>query len=71
MKAPKTLMWNKAKTVLVAVGDPEGRFFYCAEGAEIPDDAPLKAELIVKVMPPAKNKMAEPPFRKSAAEKEY
>jgi len=35
-------MWNKSKTVLVPVGDPEGKFFYCAEGYPIPDDAPLK-----------------------------
>jgi hypothetical protein len=62
MKAPATLMWNKAKTLLVPVGDPEGRFFAYAEGADIPEDSPLK------VMPPAKNKMAEAPMRKSAAE---
>jgi len=42
MKAPIGLMWNKAKTFLVPVGDPEGRFFYCAEGAEIPEGLPLK-----------------------------
>jgi hypothetical protein len=59
-------MWNKAKTYLVPVGDPEGRFFYCAEGADIPDDSPLK--VIEKVMPAAKNKMAEAPMRKSAVE---
>ena len=62
MKAPTTLMWNKSKTLLVPVGDPEGRFFYCAEGADIPDSAPLK------VMPAAKNRMVEAPMRKSAAE---
>jgi len=59
MKAPATLMWNKSKTLLVPVGDPEGRFFYCAEGAEIPDDAPRK------VVEKVKNKMVEPPFRKA------
>jgi hypothetical protein len=58
MKAPATLMWNKAKTLLVPVGDPEGRFFYCAEGAEIPDDAPLK------VVEKVKNKMMDAPPRK-------
>ena len=62
MKAPVGLMWNKSKTLLVPVGDPEARFFYCAEGADIPDDVPLK------VMPPAKNKMVEAPQRKSATE---
>jgi len=40
--APCTLMWNKAKTYLVPVGHPEARFFYCAEGYPIEDDAPLK-----------------------------
>jgi hypothetical protein len=35
-------MWNKAKTYLVPVGHPEARFFYCAEGYPIEDDAPLK-----------------------------
>jgi hypothetical protein len=54
------LMWNKSKTLLVPVGDPEGKFFCCAEGAEIPDDAPLK------VMPPAENKNMGRPARKSA-----
>ncbi len=42
MKAPATLLWNKSHTLLVPAGDPEGRFFYCAEGAEIPDGLPLK-----------------------------
>ena len=42
MKAPTTLMWNKSKTLLVPVGDPEARFFYCAEGYPIPDNAPLR-----------------------------
>ena len=68
MKAPATLMWNKAKTLLVPVGDPEGRFFACAEGADIPDDSPLK--VIEKVMPAAKNKMADVPFRKSVEPRE-
>jgi hypothetical protein len=40
--APTALMWNKAKTLLVPIGDPEGRFFYCGEGYPIPDNAPLK-----------------------------
>lgn len=40
--APCTLMWNKSKTLLVPVGDPEGKFFAYAEGYPIPDDAPLK-----------------------------
>lgn len=56
-------MWNKAKTYLVPVGDLEGRFFAYAEGADIPDDSPLK--VVEKVMPAAKNKMAGMPFRKS------
>ncbi len=64
MKAQTGLMWNKSKTLLVPVGDPEGKFFYCGAGAEIPDGIPLK------VMPPAKNKMVEAPARKSAAERE-
>jgi len=63
MKAPATLMWNKAKNLLVPVGDPDGRFFYCAEGAEIPDDAPLK------VVEKVKNKMVEAPQRKAATER--
>lgn len=62
MKAPIGLMWNKSKTLLVPVGDPEGKFFFCAEGADIPDNSPLK------VMPAAKNKMVEAPQRKSATE---
>jgi hypothetical protein len=44
MKAQTTLMWNKAKTLLVPVGDPEGRFFAYAEGYPIPDDSPLKVK---------------------------
>jgi hypothetical protein len=59
MKAPATLMWNKAKNLLVPVGDPEGKFFYCAEGAEIPDDVPLK------VVEGVKNKMVQGAFRKA------
>ena len=62
--APDTLMWNKAKTLLVPVGDAEGRFFYCAKGYPIPDDAPLKVKVVEKVA----NKMVEAPFRKSATE---
>ena len=46
MKAPTTLMWNKAKTLLVPVGDPEGRFFAYAEGYPIPDDSPLKVKVV-------------------------
>lgn len=43
MKAPAPgLMWNKSKTLMVPIGDPEGRFFICGEGYPIPDDAPLK-----------------------------
>ena len=61
--APYTLMWNKSKTLLVPVGDPEARFFFCAEGYPIEDDAPLK---VVEKKP---NKMVEAPFRKSATEK--
>ena len=64
MKAPATLMWNKSKTLLVPVGDPEGKFFYCAEGAEIPDDVPLK------VVEKVKNKMVEAPQRKGIEKKE-
>lgn len=64
MKAPATLMWNKSKTLLVPVGDPEGKFFFCAEGAEIPDDVPLK------VMEKVKNKMVEAPQRKAVDGKE-
>lgn len=64
MKAPATLMWNKSKTLLVPVGDPEGRFFYCAEGAEIPDNMPLK------VVEKVKNKMVDPPLRKAIDGKE-
>jgi hypothetical protein len=52
MKAPTALMWNKAKTLLVPVGDPEGRFFYCGEGYPIPDDAPLKVA-VAKAIPAA------------------
>jgi hypothetical protein len=52
MKSPTALMWNKAKTLLVPVGDPEGRFFYCGEGYPIPDDAPLKVQ--TKAIPAAK-----------------
>jgi hypothetical protein len=62
MKAPVTLMWNKSKTLLVPVGDPEGKFLAYVEGTDIPDDSPLK------VMPAAKNKMVEAPQRKSATE---
>jgi len=62
--APCTLMWNKAKTLLVPVGDPEARFFAYPEGYPIPDDAPLK------VVEKAKNKMMEPPMRKAAEGKE-
>lgn len=53
MKAPCTLMWNKAKTLLVPVGDPEGRFFAYAEGYPIPDDSPLKVP-VVKAAPAVK-----------------
>jgi len=42
MKAPCTLMWNKAKTLLVPVGDRDARFFAYPEGYPIPDDAPLR-----------------------------
>lgn len=62
--APDTLMWNKSKTLLVPVGDPEGRFFHCAKGYPIPDDAPLKVKVVEKVA----NKMVEAPFRKSTTE---
>jgi len=68
MKAPATLMWNKAKTFLVPVGDPEGKFFAYAEGADIPEDSPVR--VIEKVMPPAKNKMAEAPQRKTIEPRE-
>jgi hypothetical protein len=35
-------MWNKAKTLLVPVGDRDARFFAYPEGYPIPDDAPLR-----------------------------
>jgi hypothetical protein len=64
MKAPYTLMWNKSKTLLVPVGDPEARFFAYPEGYPIPDGLPIK--IVEKVA----NKMMEPPVRKAAEGKE-
>ena len=54
--APCTLMWNKAKTQLVTVEDPEARFFFCAAGYPISEDLPIKAG-ILKMMPAVENKM--------------
>jgi hypothetical protein len=55
MKAPVTLMWNKAKTLLVPVGDPEGKFFAYAEGYPIPDNSPIKKAIPAATKPVRKD----------------
>jgi len=59
MKAREMLFFTKNKQELVPAGDPRAKFQAFVPGQDIPEEHELK------VMPAAKNKMAEAPQRKS------